>query len=267
MKKKKMSNTKITVIIPVHELDDKTKPLLKKALESVVAQKVAPEGVVVVGPKEIKEALAEVTEGLELKVKHVINKGKTDFSSQLNLGVEKMTTSHFTLLELDDELLPIWIDNAKKYLEAYPEVDMFLPIVINTDTEGNFQGFMNEPVWASEFSDKMGELDTECLLAYTNFNFDGMVMSGEKYIEFGSLKPSMKLTFPYEFMLRVTHHTGKIMVIPKFGYKHANLREDSLFDLYKKNMSLDEQRWWLALAKKEYFHTNDRKITYEREEG
>ncbi|NIQ16175.1 MAG: hypothetical protein GTO02_17815 [Candidatus Dadabacteria bacterium] len=55
------------------------------------------------------------------------------------------------------------------------------------------------------------------------------------------------------------------MTIPKFGYKHINQREGSLFHTYRNELSPDESRWWLSQAKKEYHFTNDRKITYEQE--
>jgi hypothetical protein len=55
----------------------------------------------------------------------------------------------------------------------------------------------------------------------------------------------------------------KIMTIPKLGYKHNNLREGSLFTEYQKTLDPIEGKWWFSLAKKEYFFTNDRNITYE----
>ena len=55
------------------------------------------------------------------------------------------------------------------------------------------------------------------------------------------------------------------MTIPKIGYKHINLRPDSLFWEYKngsKRMSEDEVKFWVSSAKKEYFFSNDRDIKY-----
>lgn len=259
-----MSNKKITVIIPVHKLDEATIEGLHKAIASIDNQKVKADAVLVVGPESIKEGFEKAMGDLKLEVTFKVNSGATDFSSQINFAVGEIETSHFTILEFDDELSPIWLDNAQKYLKAYPEVDIFLPIVVDMTPEGQFIGFTNEPVWANEFSQVMGELDNPTLLRYNNFNLDGMIMSREKYQEFGGLKPSMKLTFPYEFLLRVTNFSGRVMVIPKFGYKHVSARPGSLFESYKESMTMDERRWWLATAKKEYFHTNDRKITYEK---
>jgi hypothetical protein len=79
----------------------------------------------------------------------------------------------------------------------------------------------------------------------------------------GKLKPSLKLTFIYEFLLRLTFKDVRVMTIPKFGYKHVNQRPDSLFASYKETMNQSEAKWWLQTAKKEYYFQNDRKITYE----
>ena len=95
-----------------------------------------------------------------------------------------------------------------------------------------------------------------------------MAFKKEKYIEYGKIKPSFKLTFGYEFFLRMTHNTLKIMTIPRIGYKHTNLREGSIFWNYKNGESVltdDEVRFWIDSAKKEYFFINDRAIKYESE--
>ena len=84
--------------------------------------------------------------------------------------------------------------------------------------------------------------------------------------QYGKFKPSFKLTFVYEFMLRMTHNSVKIMTIPKIGYKHVNLREGSIFWNYKNGSEVmvpDEIKFWIESAKKEYFFTVDRQIKYE----
>ena len=62
------------------------------------------------------------------------------------------------------------------------------------------------------------------------------------------------------------------MVIPKIGYKHVNMRDGSLFWLYKNSESneykLDpkEALFWMDTAKKEYLFNDDRNIIYEEAE-
>ena len=60
----------------------------------------------------------------------------------------------------------------------------------------------------------------------------------------------------------MTFKAIKTMVIPRFGYKHLNQRPNSLFASYKDTMNPNEAKWWLAQAKKEYYFSKDRSITY-----
>jgi hypothetical protein len=125
-----------------------------------------------------------------------------------------------------------------------------MPIIVDVDNQNQFVGFTNEAVWAASFSDELGILDNNALLTYQNFNTDGMVIRKSVYEENGGFKPSIKLTFIYEFLLRMTFKDVKVMVIPRFGYKHVNQREESLFANYRTNMDPIEAKWWLSVAKK-----------------
>lgn len=256
-----MSN--LSVIIPVHEIGEATEGLFKAAIQSIVDQKVAVEETLIVVPKDsAANKYMDKYDFAELNVRIVQNEGNTDFASQLNCGVENCSTEWFTMLEMDDELANIWVDNVVKYREAYPDVDLFLPLVVDTQPDGAFIGLTNEAVWAQSFSDELGYLDNGALLAYQNFNIDGMTMTKEKYEEIGGMKSNIKLTFIYEFLLRATFQAATVMVIPKFGYKHVNQRAGSLFANYKDELNPVEANWWLETAKKEYFHTEDRELTF-----
>jgi hypothetical protein len=95
-----------------------------------------------------------------------------------------------------------------------------------------------------------------------------MVIKKSVFEDFGGFKSSVKLTFVYEFFLRMTYNSAKIMTIPKIGYKHTNLRENSIFWDYKNGdskLSEDEVKFWISSAKKEYFFVNDRNIKYTEE--
>lgn len=261
-----MEKTNISVIIPVHELNDETKKLFENAVSSVTEQTVLPDELIIVIPKgsDLVAYLKKYDFGsLKKSTKIIENDGATDFASQVNLGVANVSTEWFSILEFDDEFAKIWIKNVVEYKNAHKNVEIFLPIVIDVDADGNFQSFTNEAVWANSFSDELGILDNSALLAYQNFNIDGMVMKKSVYDEFGGLKPSIKLTFIYEFLLRMTFKDVRVMVIPRFGYKHVHQRAGSLFASYKENMNPIEAKWWLQTAKKEYYFPNDRKITYE----
>jgi hypothetical protein len=259
-------NTNISIVLPVHELNESTKPMFANAIKSVELQKVQPDELVIVAPKD-SETLKYIKsfdfDTIKNMVTIVENDGETDFASQINLGVSKAKSEWVSFLEFDDEYANIWFKNVVEYRNAHDNVGLFMPIIVDTDSSGKFIGFTNEAVWANSFSDELGVLDLNALLTYQNFSIDGIVIKKSIYEEFGGFKPSMKLTFIYEFLLRMTFKDVRVMVIPRFGYKHVNQRPDSLFESYKETMDPVEAKWWLSQAKKEYYFDKDRKITYQ----
>ena len=259
--------TNITVILPLHEVQPQLEEYLKKAVESVATQKTLPDELLIVRSedKKLKTFLDKFDFGDIKKITRVIenNTGDTSFQTQINFGVTKCNTKYFTFLEYDDELSQIWIKNGVKYIQAYPEVGVFLPIIFECDEKGQFISFTNENVWGKNVSEEMGYIDNNTLQRLQNFNFDGMIVDKEVFEENGGLKTNMILTFTYEFLLRMSYLSIPIMVIPKLGYKHINNREGSLFDHYKNTINVMESRFWVNKAKKEYFFTEDREITYD----
>jgi hypothetical protein len=112
---------------------------------------------------------------------------------------------------------------------------------------------------------EMGILSNDLLMTYQNFQSSGMVIRKNTFNENGGFKPSIKLTFVYEFLLRLTYNSAKIMTIPRIGYKHMNMREGSIFWNYKygqPSLTENEIKFWLESAKKEHFFTSDREIKY-----
>lgn len=262
--------TQISVIMPVHELDEYTKKTFSNAVQSVKEQIVRPDVLLIVVPKDTEAAtfIKSYDYGdYKDSVTILENEEKTDFSSQVNYGVKACKTEWFSVLEFDDEYAKIWFKNVIEYRNAHSNIDIFMPIVVDVDNNNSFIGFTNEAVWAQSFSEVLGVLDNSALLAYQNFNIDGMVIKKSIYDEFGGLKSNIKLTFIYEFLLRMTFKDAKVMVIPKFGYKHINQRPNSLFATYKQTLDPVEARWWLSTAKKESFFGKDREITYQTHNG
>jgi hypothetical protein len=256
---------KITVILPIHKMDESISSYFEKAVKSVETQKVLPEELLIVVPKGLT-INEEVLKNLKYRI--IENEGQTDFCSQINFGVENVKTSHFSILEVDDEYSKIWFDNVNKHILAYDEVDMFLPIVLDVNVENRFLHFTNEPVWAKDFSDKLGFLDNDALLNFPNFQLSGSVIKVESFKSVGGLKPSVRLHFVYEFLLRMSYYDKKIMTVPKLGYKKTNMRPDSLFfNYYNSEEKIDaiEARFWYNTARKECYFRNDRNIKFDRE--
>jgi hypothetical protein len=257
----------LSVILPLKSaLSKDFNEFFDKCITSLKIQQVPFNDLIIVHTKE--EQLKNYLESFDfggINVKKVEFSGEPNFCSQVNYGVENSDSEFISVLEFDDEYSGIWFKNVKKYQDAYPDVDAFLPIVVDIDNKNMFAGFTNEATFANNFSQEVGFLTNESLHQYQNFQSSGMVLKRNAFIEFGGFKSSMILTFVYEFLLRLTYNSVKIMSIPKIGYKHINLRQDSIFWDYKfGNSKLSEQevKFWISAAKKEYFFTSERDIKF-----
>jgi len=264
-----MNSKDITIILPVHDVSDDFNNWFPKAIKSLEQSQVKPGKLLIVCAESdpIKEymGLLENNTGIETTV--IYNDKDTTYCGQINLGVSVCESEFFSILEYDDEYSNIWFKQFGLYAPHYEDVDIFLPLVVDTDQVGQFLGFTNEALWAMGFSEEIGFLDNNTLLKYQNFQVSGMIMRKSKFDEIGGLKSSMKLTFNYEFLLRATYNDTTIMTIPKIGYKHVNQRDKSLFWNYKFHDTLkigqDEAKFWVDTAKKEYFFTKDRQVEFE----
>jgi len=263
---------KITIILPIYKLETDEVLMLNNAISSV---KGFHEDVklTIVCPfplmSKLETFLSETSDIQNLEIKKLPNTtNETDFVSQLTLGIEDCDTEWFSILEIDDEYKKIWLPSVKEYVEAYKDVDVFLPIVRDVNVEGKFTGFMNESVWAYGFTNTQGFLDNELLMEYQNYQTSGGLYRTKVIKEYGGVKNNIKLTFSYEFLLRLTHFGVKVMAVPRTGYQHVNMRENSLFWSYKNDESVvlteDEVKFWLETAKKEFYFKNKREILYEK---
>ncbi len=258
-----MKEMNITILLPVHKIDGDYKEMLDNAVKSV-EQFYNDVNLMVICPESISKDLDNLSDKLNIEV--IPNKGKTDFCSQINLGIENVKTSWFSILEIDDEFSSNWLKSMTEYVVGFPEVDVLLPIVKDINTEGKFLSFTNESVWAYGFCETQGFLDNETLIEFQNYQTSGGLYKTSVVKENGKFKENIKLTFIYEFLLRLTHNGTKIMTVPKIGYQHVNFREDSLFWNYKEdeNSKMDESeiKFWVDTAKKEFFFKNKRDVTY-----
>ena len=252
----------LTVIVPIHKYDNEIESMLSTALDSInKANEFINDdenNVIIIGPKDILTKLNYDVIKIENDV--------CDFATQINKAVENVKTKYFSILEFDDHYFHKWFSNVKKYSASYEDVSVYLPLVEVIDKEKNaIVAYSNEAVWASSFSEEIGFLDLESLENFGDFNLTGAIFKKDDFVEVGGLKTSIKLSFWYEFLLRMAYNNKSMFVIPKLGYRHIINREDSLIDIYNKNMKPDEAQWWIDLAKKEYFFKNDRNKTYDGE--
>jgi glycosyltransferase involved in cell wall biosynthesis len=264
-----MNNTlSLSVILPIKSSKAKDfEEYFEKAISSLKNQTVGFEELVIVHTQE--ESLIDHLNSYDfgdLNVTKLLWDKDPNYASQVNYGIKNAKGTWVSLFEFDDEYSSIWFKNVQKYVESFPEVQMFLPVVVETDEKGLFAGFTNEATFAANFSQEMGILTNDTLQEYQNFQTAGSVFKKSIIEDFGGFKPSVKLTFIYEFLLRLTYNSVSIMTIPRLGYKHVNLREGSIFWNYKfggDKMIEDEVKFWIQTAKREYFFTDDRAIKYQ----
>ena len=254
----------ISVIIPVHEYNEQVKSYLEKAIESVVKQENTtdlPQILIVCPPpivNDIKLQLVDVP-GIE----YVENEGDTSYQSQVNLAVESVKTDYFTVVEFDDEISTTYFKNGTKYIESYPDIDVFLTMMIEVNDDNQGIKITNETVWAQQFvgeNGEMGYLNANSLKQYTDFKLSGAIIKKSEFKNIGKYKVNIKLAFMYEFLLRALNNACNVYSIPKIGYKHLSTREGSLFDGYLKNMPISERKFWFDTATTEANFINDRPI-------
>jgi glycosyltransferase involved in cell wall biosynthesis len=260
----------LSIILPIKSSKARNfDEYFEKAIKSIQSQTVEIEELVIVHTSE--ESLVTLLEGYDfgtLNVTKLLWDKTPNYADQVNFGVKNAKGKWISLFEFDDEYSSIWFKNVEKYIKAYPEVQMFLPVVVETDEKGMFAGFTNEATFAANFSQEMGILTNETLQDYQNFQTAGSVIKKEVFEDFGGFKPTIKLTFVYELLLRLSYNSVAIMTIPRLGYKHTNMREGSIFYNYKfgeDKMIDDEVKFWIQTAKKEFFFVDDRAIKYQSE--
>ena len=269
----------IDILIPLHKYDTEVSELLKRCLTSISdsmgTNKDITHYITIIGtPKvcgmenEIRELLKGINNDEEYwSFKLVENKdGEYDFCSQVNYAVKNYCeTDYFMVVEYDDMITPKWVGVALPYIKERKKCPMFLPLVEVYDIKNvnNPLYYINEIGWSSSFvENELGVLTNDNLKDYCNFNITGSIMKKFDFIKAGGLKPSIKLSFGYELMLRLSNLYKELFVVPKVGYFHFINREGSLTSEYYQTMSQKEGSWWINLALEEYTYKHDREIAY-----
>jgi hypothetical protein len=262
---------KISIIIPVHEFNDVVSTYLDKAIESITKQESIekqPKIIVISANNCADDVLnyLRTKEGLEYEF--VRNESdNSEYQSQVNLAVKYVQTPYFTVLEFDDEISSTYIKNGEKYIKNYPNIDVFLTMMIEVNEKNEGIKLTNETVWAQQFvgeNGEMGYLNLNSLKQYSDFKLSGAILKKSEFENLGGYKLNIKLTFMYEFLLRALNNASKVFSIPKIGYKHLATRENSLFDIYQKTMPINERKFWFETAVKESNFTSDRVIDMSR---
>ena len=177
----------ITVIIPLHEWNDEVEKLYNKALETVSVQDGVddrpPVLVVYAAGLENNDSFSkEIEEARDLSIAYIKNEGKTDFQSQINLGAKQVKTRWFSILEYDDEYSTTYFKIMSSYINSpeFKGVEVFLPIVVETNKEDQAMKITNETVWSKQFvgeNGTMGYLNKDSLNQYTDFKICGALLN------------------------------------------------------------------------------------------
>lgn len=265
-----MKKSNITVVLPIHKFNEDVAKYLKTALSSIYKQVEQYTGLVIVGSDKVLEEVKkgfdkELKENLSGSYQYLVNSKTTDFQTQINVAVDGINSEWFTILEFDDELNDKFFFNGERYIDKMGgDVKMFLPILVETNTEDRMIKFTNQIIWSRSFvgeNKEVGFLNEDALNEYTDFKFSsGGIINKEMFQNVGGLKKNIELTFTYEFLLRVLKYGNKVYNIPKIGAKHLIDREDSLFSNYAVKLGMDERKFWFETAKKESNFSKDRKI-------
>lgn len=263
----------LTIIVPVHDFNETISKFLEKALNSVDNNvETYKEGdlfVLFVSSLKDEEKIKTLNEciGSKHKFKYEIikNEGKSDFCSQINFGVDKVKTEHFSILEFDDEYTPKWFKMANDYYYGNESVSIFLPVNMFHDDEYNNWQYGNTMALSPTFitqdnndTDEIGIINYQRLEKCSLFNLTGGIFNTNDFIAVGKYKPSIQVAFNYELMLRMTKKGLKIMVVPKEGYLHTMGREGCLTNSYLSTMSESDRDKWFSLAIRECIYDEDR---------
>ena len=162
----------LSIILPIKSSKAKDfEDYFNKAIESIKNQQVGIEELIIIHTSE--ESLVSHLNGYDfgdLTVTKLLWDKDPSYMDQVNHGIKNAKGKWISLFEFDDEYSSIWFKNVKTYAEAYPEIQMFLPVVVETDDKGVFAGFTNEATFAANFTQEVGFLTNDTLQNYQNFH-------------------------------------------------------------------------------------------------
>lgn len=258
----------VTYIIPLYEWDQIVEEYLEDAVESV-AKTVCTLGdrIMLIGPKDIITSAERTCKNFAPNYTiQKIENDDTNFFVQVNKAAYACVTPYFTILEYDDTVKPYWNDLLQSYSVKSP---FLIPLNLLIKDERPYT-LANEVGLSTTFAsgdNGIGVIDVEALKDYIEFNLTGGLFKTEDFISIGGLKPSLKITAWYEFLLRAAYNNKPVFVVPKIAYLHTINRPGSFMETFSKEVQPKEAEWLIETAKQEYFFKEDRNKTYQENTG
>lgn len=189
-----------------------------------------------------------------------------------------------SIIEQNDVIGLNWYEQASIYAVENENVSIFFPIIRNT-VNGIFSGLLNEAPWAEGLAEEAGKVDLNLLSRFNCivpisaiFRINSIKEYSEKKDDenYYPFKESIKISHYYEFLMRMIYNDVKAMCVPRIGYEFKVKGNDKFKHTCCKipqniaQMSIEnggisqlEGKFWMDLAKKEYFFDEDRNKIYE----
>lgn len=257
----------IHIIIPVHTLSEEQKPHLLRAVASLAGKPADPSVKIkacIVHPPQLTDTLSSLLKGAAApKTTLVVNDGPTDFQSQVNWAAKSLpeTCEWAGILEFDDEFAAGYFDQAKLWSQDQPDAQVLLPLVANTDGDGQFIDFTNQIAWSPSVAgvSEPGYPSIETVSEFPYFTLSGALVRRDVLADF-PLKVNFPLAFDMEWMLRTLNAGISTLVIPRLGYSHAFNLPGSIYDTVRRTMEPAEVGFWYAKARTEYHFPEDRPL-------
>ena len=305
---KTLNNKKILVAMPLDRIEDEllsecayslavqSKPIdllvLSNGLSASDKKKVSAilDDPVIKVRKKKDDGTIDVQEAKAGKgVNHCIENTKTSnfaeiFNEAFNYAIDN-GYEWFSIVEYDDVTDGLLFERGMKFSEEKDDVDGFMPITREI-ANGTFVGFFNEAPWSEGMAEVAGYADLQLLLKFSCLNITGAMFKTESLKEYSEedektgeskpMKESMKISYAYEFFLRMVYEDLKFYTIQRVGYERridsGRMEINDFSCKIPRNLSeipadkggvpVEEIRWWIDLAKKEYFFQEDRKLEY-----
>lgn len=245
----------------------------------IVNEKETPDG-------PVTEKLIESTN----KLNYVIEKtSKYKFQEVFNEALNYALVNkyeYFSVVEPEDVVDVNWYKSVLKYASKKEGLDGYLPITREM-SNGNFLGFFNEACWVDGYAEVAGIFDLQLLMRFNCMNITGAVFKAESLKTFSTeidghfkvIKEDFKVSYAYEFFLRMIYNDLKFHTIPRIGYEHRIdipsemvepfsskvPRNISIWPEEKGGLSPEEVKFWVDAARKEYFiGRHDRPLQFEK---
>lgn len=222
----------------------------------------------------------------DTKINYMLYKTDADnFSKVFNevFNIASQNEYEFlSLIEPHDIIGFNWYNQANMYAAEEKNISVFFPLIRNT-VNGVFNGLLNEAPWAEGLAEEAGRVDLNLLSRFNCivplggvFNINAIKeYSEEKDGKYFPFKESFRISHYYEFLMRMVYNDVKMMSIPRIGYELKIKTSNSFAHTgckipqnitqipeEKGGITPEEGKFWVDLAKKEYFFDEDRGKTY-----